>query len=177
MWKNHIIRLYVIIMPNKEETVKIREKAIEEVSKEIEKVEEFLKKGATELYVEVITPDIENSANNNLFTDLGITIDYANDIHYSELYEKLFNQLESLNLNRIKLDNSMQFLKNSRDPILYFMKEEDEYIFYRKSYLQEIVEKDGYAFEPSKEDKMYTISASLPTLERDEYGKVLIKKD
>ena len=33
-------------MPNKEETVKIREKAIEEVSKEIEKVEEFLKKGA-----------------------------------------------------------------------------------------------------------------------------------
>ncbi len=164
-------------MPNKEETVKIREKAIEEVSKEIEKVEEFLKKGATELYVEVITPDIENSANNNLFTDLGITIDYANDIHYSELYEKLFNQLESLNLNRIKLDNSMQFLKNSRDPILYFMKEEDEYIFYRKSYLQEIVEKDGYAFEPSKEDKMYTISASLPTLERDEYGKVLIKKD
>ena len=177
MWKNHIIRLYVIIMPNKDETVKIREKAIEEVSKEIEKVEEFLKKGATELYVEVITPDIENSANNNLFTDLGITIDYANDIHYSELYEKLFNQLESLNLNRIKLDNSMQFLKNSRDPILYFMKEEDEYIFYRKSYLQEIVEKDGYAFEPSKEDKMYTISASLPTLERDEYGKVLIKKD
>ena len=164
-------------MPNLEELIKIREEAIKEVSEEIEKVEEFLKKGATELYVEVITPDIENSANNNLFTDLGITIDYANDIHYSELYEKLFNQLESLNLNRIKLDNSMQFLKNSRDPILYFMKEEDEYIFYRKSYLQEIVEKDGYAFEPSKEDKMYTISASLPTLERDEYGKVLIKKD
>ena len=109
-------------MPNKEETVKIRENAIEEVSKEIEKVEEFLKKGATELYVEVITPGIEKSANNYLFTDLGITIDYANDIPDSELYKKLFNQLESLNLNRIKLDNSVQFLKNSRDPILYFIK-------------------------------------------------------
>ena len=62
-------------MPNKEETVKIRLQAIEEVSKEIEKVEEFLRKGATELYVEVITPDIESSANNHLFTDIGITID------------------------------------------------------------------------------------------------------
>ncbi len=162
-------------MPNKEETVKFREKAIEEVSKEIEKVEEFLKKGATELYVEVITPDIENSANNHLFTDLGITIDYTNDIPDSELYEKLFNQLGSLNLNRIKLDNSVQFLKNSRDPILYFIKEEDEYIFYRKSYLQEIVENDGYKFEDSNEDEMFTISAPLPTLERDAYGKVLIK--
>lgn len=70
----------------------------------------------------------------------------------------------------------MQFLKNSRDPILYFLKEE-EYIFYRKSYLQEIVEKDGYKFEDSNEDKMFTISATLPTLERDKYGKVLIKKD
>ena len=164
-------------MPNKEETIKIREKAIEEVGKEIEKVEEFLKKGATELYVEEITPDIEYSANNHLFTDLGITIDYTNNIPDSELYEKLFNQLESLNLNRIKLDNSVQFLKNSRDPILYFIKEEDEYIFYRKSYLQEIVEKDGYTFEDSNEDKMFTISATLPTLERDEYGKVLIKEN
>ena len=164
-------------MPNKEETVKIRLQAIEEVSKEIEKVEEFLRKGATELYVEVITPDIENSANNHLFTDLGITIDYTNNIPDSELYEKLFNQLESLNLNRIKLDNSVQFLKNSRDPILYFIKEEDEYIFYRKSYLQEIVEKDGYTFEDLNEDKMLTISATLPTLERDEYGKVLIKEN
>ena len=164
-------------MPNKEETIKIREKAIEEVGKEIEKVEEFLKKGATELYLDVITPDIENSANNHLFTDLGITIDYTNNIPDSELYEKLFNQLESLNLNRIKLDNSVQFLKNSRDPILYFIKEEDEYIFYRKSYLQEIVEKDGYTFEDLNEDKMLTISAPLPTLERDEYGKVLIKEN
>ena len=164
-------------MPNKEETIKIREKAIEEVGKEIEKVEEFLKKGATELYLDVITPVIENSANKYLFTDLGITIDYANNIPDSELYGKLFNQLESLNLNRIKTDNSVQFLKNSRDPILYFIKEEDEYIFYRQSYLQEIVEKDGYKFEDSNEDKVFTISAPLPTLERDAYGKVLIKKD
>lgn len=164
-------------MPNKEETVKIRLQAIEEVSKEIEKVEEFLRKGATELYVEVITTDIESSANNHLFTDIGITIDYENDIPDSELYEKLFNQLESLNLNRIKIDNSMQFLKNSRDPILYFLQEEDKYIFYRKSYLQEIVDKDGYKFENSNEDKMFTISSPLPTLERDAYGKVLIKKD
>lgn len=164
-------------MPNKEETIKIREKAIKEVSKEIEKVEEFLKRGATELYVEEITPDIEYSANNHLFTDLGITIDYTNDIPNSKLYEELFNQLGSLNLNRIKLDNSMQFLENSRDPILYFIKEEDEYIFYRKSYLQEIVEKDGYKFEDSNEDKMFTITAPLSTLERDAYGKVLIKKD
>ena len=163
-------------MPNKEEAVKIRLQAIEEVSKEIEKVEEFLRKGATELYVEVITSDIENSANNHLFTDIGITIDYANDISDAKLYEKFYNKLESLNLKRIKHDNSMQFLKNSRDPILYFLKEE-EYIFYRKSYLQEIVEKDGYKFEDSNEDKMFTISATLPTLERDKYGKVLIKKD
>ena len=163
-------------MPNKEETIKIREKAIEEVGKEIEKVEEFLKKGATELYVEVITPDIESSANNHLFTDIGITIDYENDISDAKLYENFYNKLESLNLKRIKHDNSMQFLKNSRDPILYFLKEE-EYIFYRKSYLQEIVEKDGYKFEDSNEDKMFTISATLPTLERDKYGKVLIKKD
>ena len=163
-------------MPNKEEAVKIRLQAIEEVSKEIEKVEEFLRKGATELYVEVITPDIENSANNHLFTDIGITIDYENDISDAKLYEKFYNKLESLNLKRIKHDNSMQFLKNSRDPILYFLKEE-EYIFYRKSYLQEIVEKDGYKFEDSNEDKMFTISATLPTLERDKYGKVLIKKD
>ena len=164
-------------MPNKEETVKIREKAIKEVGKEIEKVEEFLKKGATELYVEEITPDIEYSANNHLFTDIGITIDYTNDLPNAELYEKLFNQLESLNLNRIKLDNSMYFLGNSNDPILYFMKEEDEYIFYRKSYLQEIVEKDGYKFEDYEEDEMFTISAPLPTLEIDAHGKVLIKKD
>ena len=163
-------------MPNKEEAVKIRLQAIEEVSKEIEKVEEFLRKGATELYVEVITSDIENSANNHLFTDIGITIDYANDISDAKIYEKFYNKLESLNLKRIKHDNSMQFLKNSRDPILYFLKEE-EYIFYRKSYLQEIVEKDGYKFEDSNEDKMFTISATLPTLERDKYGKVLIKKD
>ena len=163
-------------MPNKEEAVKIRLQAIEEVSKEIEKVEEFLRKGATELYVEVITPDIENSANNHLFTDIGITIDYENDISDAKLYEKFYNKLESLNLKRIKHDNSMQFLKNSRDPILYFLKEE-EYIFYRKSYLQEIVEKDGYEFEDSNKDKMFTISATLPTLERDKYGKVLIKKD
>ena len=163
-------------MPNLEELIEIREEAIKEVSEEIEKVEEFLKKGATELYVEVITPDIENSANNHLFTDIGITIDYANDISDAKLYEKFYNKLESLNLKRIKHDNSMQFLKNSRDPILYFLKEE-EYIFYRKSYLQEIVEKDGYKFEDSNEDKMFTISAPLPTLERDAYGKVLIKKD
>ena len=71
----------------------------------------------------------------------------------------------------------MQFLKNSRDPILYFLQEEDKYIFYRKSYLQEIVDKDGYKFEDSNEDKMFTISGTLPTLERDAYGKVLIKKD
>lgn len=164
-------------MPNKEETVKIRLQAIEEVSKEIEKVEEFLRKGATELYVEVITPDIENSANNHLFTDIGITIDYAYDLTYTELYENLFNQLESLNLNKIKLINCMHFLGNINDPILCFVKEEDEYIFYRKSYIQEIVEKDGYKFEDSNEDKMFTISATLPTLERDKYGKVLIKKD
>ena len=163
-------------MPNLEELIKIREKAIEEVSKEIEKVEEFLRKGATELYVEVITSDIENSANNHLFTDIGITIDYANDISDAKLYEKFYNKLESLNLKRIKHDNSMQFLKNSRDPILYFLKEE-EYIFYRKSYLQEIVEKDGYEFEDSNKDKMFTISAPLPTLTKDAYGKVLIRKD
>lgn len=164
-------------MPNLEELIEIREEAIKEVSEEIEKVEEFLRKGATELYVEVITPDIENSANNHLFTDIGITIDYENDISDAKLYEKFYNKLESLNLKRIKHDNSMQFLKNSNDPILYFLKEEDEYIFYRKSYLQEIVEKDGYAFDDSDEDKMFTISALLPTLERDEYGKVLIRKN
>ena len=164
-------------MPNLEELIKVREKAIKEVSKEIEAVENFLKKGATELYVEVITPDIENSANNNLFTDIGITIDYANDLTNTELYENLFNQLGSLNLNKIKLINCMHFLGNINDPILYFVKEEDEYIFYRKSYIQEIVEKDGYVFEDSNEDKMFTISAPLPTLERDKYGKVLIKKD
>ena len=163
-------------MPNLEELIEIREEAIKEVSEEIEKVEEFLRKGATELYVEVITPDIENSANNHLFTDIGITIDYENDISDAKLYEKFYNKLESLNLKRIKHDNSMQFLKNSRDPILYFLKEE-EYIFYRQSYLQEIVDKDGYKFEDSNEDKMFTISAPLPTLERDAYGKVLIKKD
>ena len=39
---------------------------------------------------------------------------------------------------------------------------------------KEIVEKDGYKFEDLGEDKMFTISATLPTLERDEYGKVLI---
>ena len=71
----------------------------------------------------------------------------------------------------------MYFLGNSNDPILYFMKEEDEYIFYRKSYLQEIVEKDGYKFEDLEEDEMFTISAPLSTLKIDEYGKVLIKKD
>ena len=163
-------------MPNLEELIKIREKAIEEVSKEIEKVEEFLRKGATELYVEVITSDIENSANNHLFTDIGITIDYANDISDAKLYEKFYNKLESLNLKRIKHDNSMQFLKNSRDPILCFLKKE-EYIFYRKSYLQEIVEKDGYEFEDSNKDKMFTISVPLPTLTKDAYGKVLIRKD
>ena len=174
-------------MPNLEELIKIREKAIEEVSKEIEKVEEFLRNGATELYVEVITSDIENSANNHLFTDIGITIDYENDISDAKLYEKFYNKLESLNLKRIKHDNSMQFLKNSRDPILYFLKEE-EYIFYRQSYLQEIVEKDGYEFEDSNKDKMFTIedsnkdkmftiSAPLPTLTKDAYGKVLIRKD
>ena len=163
-------------MPNKEEAVKIRLQAIEEVSKEIEKVEEFLRKGATELYVEVITSGIENSANNHLFTDIGITIDYANDISDAKIYEKFYNKLESLNLKRIKHDNSMQFLKNSRDPILYFLKEE-EYIFYRKSYIQEIVEKEGYEFEDSNEDKMFTISAPLPTLTKDAYGKVLTIKD
>ena len=163
-------------MPNLEDLIKIREEAIKEVSEEIEKVEEFLRKGATELYVEVITPDIENSANNHLFTDIGITIDYENDISDAKLYEKFYNKLESLNLKRIKHDNSMQFLKNSRDPILYFLKEE-EYIFYRQSYLQEIVEKDGYEFEDSNKDKMFTISAPLPTLTKDAYGKVLIRKD
>ena len=164
-------------MPNLEELIKIREEAIKEVSEEIEKVEEFLKKGATELYVEVITPDIESSANNHLFTDIGITIDYGKNIPGYEFNKKLFNQLESLNLNRIKIDNYLQFLKNSRDLILCFLQEEDKYIFYRKSYLQEIVDKDGYKFEDSNEDKMFTISAPLPTLERDAYGKVLIKKD
>ena len=164
-------------MPNLEELIKIREEAIKEVSEEIEKVEEFLKKGATELYVEVITPDIESSANNHLFTDIGITIDYGKNIPGYEFNKKLFNQLESLNLNRIKIDNYLQFLKNSRDLILCFLQEEDKYIFYRQSYLQEIVEKEGYEFEDSNEDKMFTISAPLPTLERDAYGKVLIKKD
>ena len=163
-------------MSNLEELIEIREEAIKEVSEEIEKVEEFLRKGATELYVEVITPDIENSANNHLFTDIGITIDYENDISDAKLYENFYNKLESLNLKRIKHDNSMQFLKNSRDPILYFLKEE-EYIFYRQSYLQEIVEKDGYEFEDSNKDKMFTISAPLPTLTKDAYGKVLIRKD
>ena len=98
-------------MPNLEELIKIREEAIKEVSEEIEKVEEFLKKGATELYVEVITPDIESSANNHFFTDIGITIDYENDISDAKLYENFYNKLESLNLKRIKHDNSMQFLK------------------------------------------------------------------
>ncbi len=112
-----------------------------------------------------------------MFTDLGTTIDYANDLTNIELYENLFNQLESLNLNRIKLNNSMHFLRNINDPILYFVKEDDEYIFYRKSYIQEIVEKDGYTFEDSDEDKMFTISTTLPTLERDQYGKVLTIKD
>lgn len=163
-------------MPNLEELIKIREKAIEEVSKEIEKVEEFLRKGATELYVEVITPDIENSANNHLFTDLGITIDYANEISSTKLNEKFSKSLEALELNKINTGNYGDFLRNLADAILYFLKE-DEYIFYRKSYLQEIVEKDGYKFEDTSEEKMYTISATLPNLERDEYGKVLIKKD
>ena len=164
-------------MPNLEELIKIREEAIKEVSEEIEKVEEFLKKGATELYVEVITPDIENSANNHLFTDIGITIDYGKNIPGYEFNKKLFNQLESLNLNRIKIDNYLQFLKNSRDLILCFVQEEDKYIFYRQSYLQEIVEKDGYEFEDSNKDKMFTISAPLPTLTKDAYGKVLTIKD
>ena len=163
-------------MPNLEELIKIREKAIEEVSKEIEKVEEFLRKGATELYVEVITPDIENSANNHLFTDLGITIDYANEISSTKLNEKFSKSLEALELNKINTGNYGDFLRNLADAILYFLKE-DEYIFYRKSYLQEIVEKDGYKFEDTSEEKMYTISATLPNLERDEYGKVLTIKD
>ena len=164
-------------MPNLEDLIKIREEAIKEVSEEIEKVEEFLKKGATELYVEVITPDIESSANNHLFTDIGITIDYTNEISSTKLNEKFSKSLEALELNKINTGNYGDFLRNLADPILYFLKEEDEYIFYRKSYLQEIVEKDGYKFEDTNEEKMYTISATLPTLERDEYGKVLIKKD
>ena len=164
-------------MPNLEELIKIREEAIKELSEEIEKVEEFLKKGATELYVEVITPDIESSANNHLFTDIGITIDYTNEISSTKLNEKFSKSLEALELNKINTGNYGDFLRNLADPILYFLKEEDEYIFYRKSYLQEIVEKDGYKFEDTNEEKMYTISATLPTLERDEYGKVLIKKD
>ncbi len=83
-------------MPNLEELIKIREEAIKEVSEEIEKVEEFLKKGATELYVEVITPDIESSANNHLFTDIGITIDYTNEISSTKLNEKFSKSLEAL---------------------------------------------------------------------------------
>lgn len=87
--------------------------------------------------------------------------------------EMIFLLLSTL---RGAFHNYGDFLRNLADPILYFLKE-DEYIFYRKSYLQEIVEKDGYKFEDTSEEKMYTISATLPNLERDEYGKVLIKKD
>lgn len=41
-------------MPNLEELIKIREEAIKEVSEEIEKVEEFLKKGL------LLSPKITN---------------------------------------------------------------------------------------------------------------------
>ena len=51
-------------MPNKQELVEMRLKAMEEeideVNEDIEKVEELLKKGTIELYTDVITPKIED---------------------------------------------------------------------------------------------------------------------
>lgn len=47
-------------MPNKEEAIKMRLKAIKEVSLEIEKAEEFLRVSAGGFYRNVITPEIKS---------------------------------------------------------------------------------------------------------------------
>ena len=166
-------------MPHKQEAIDMRMKLTKEAIEEVEKVEDFLKKGAVELYTDIITPDIEKCVNNNLFSDIAVTIDYCTNVtYYPALVEKLFKAIEHLNIKKINENNIKRFFNNNDNPILYFQKKEEGYIiFYRKSYLQEIVEKDGYRFEHNKEDDVITISATVPKLIKDENGKVLIKKD
>lgn len=164
-------------MPNKQEAVNMRMEAMKEALEDIEKIEDFLKKGAVELYTDIITPDIEHCVNDNLFYDIGIPIDCTTITNYTEEREKFFEDIASLKVKKININNFGQFLHKKENPILFFSKEDGKNIFYRRSYLQEIVEKNGYKLEYNKEEDVITISATIPKLTKDENGKVLIKKD
>ena len=157
-------------MPNKEEAIKMRVKAMEQALAEIEKIEEFFKGQAEDFYQKEITPMIEQEAQNHLFGDIAVTIDFDS---YKE--DELFDSLQPLSLKIITIGDYQRYLRRDKDPI-YGVFLDDSY-FFRPSYLKEIVEKDGYSFEPCETTlSIYIISATVPKLETDECGKVLVKK-
>ena len=162
-------------MPNKEEAIKMRLQAMEQVLEEIKKIEEFFKGQAEDFYQKEITPMIEQEAQNHLFGDIAVTFSCDSDRD-----DELFDSLQPLSLKMITVGDYQRYLRSNKDPI-YGVFLEDSY-FFRPSYLKEIVEKEGYSFEPYKmtssdlEPSGYTISATIPRLEKDENGKVFVKK-
>lgn len=165
-------------MPNKQELVEMRLKAMEEeideVNEDIEKVEELLKKGTIELYTDVITPKIEDFGKENLFSDLLIKLDSHTNISQKEVKEKFFKMLEPLNLKKINEKNFIEYLKNELSPILYFPIEGDSYIFCRAFNLYEICRKEGYEIKVNYEKGETVISTELPKLLKNKSGKALI---
>ena len=161
-------------MPNKEEAIKMRLKAIKEVSLEIEKAEEFLRVSAGGFYRNVITPEIENQIKNHLFSD--IAVDFRVNTLTFELVDELFRVMQPISLKIINHNNIAAYLRDVEDLICSVSPEEGNPYFFRPSYLKEFVEKDGYSLEPPEDFNGYVVLATIPKLERDKNGKVLIKK-
>lgn len=98
-------------MPNKEEAIKMRLKAIKEVSLEIEKAEEFLRVSAGGFYRNVITPEIENQTKNHLFSD--IAVDFRVNTWSFELVDELFRVMQPISLKIINHNNIAVYLRDA----------------------------------------------------------------
>lgn len=117
-----------------------------------------------------------------MFDDLSITCCYLEVHEIGGHFDILNTKLKPLGLKAINKNRCLKldYLRDLFNPIVCYEITNDpvDYIFFRRSYLQEIVQREGYTFKDLENNgSKYVISAILPTLEKDKNNKVLIKKD
>ena len=178
-------------MPNSEELIAMRNEAIKQQEWCLETIEKYIKENSITYYNDYINKSLSTDAKAHTLFDIAVTFNDVKDyIKHLSVSNELLRWAKEITDGKIN-PNLLFKYANLRDDqenqviavrALDCDEENPHYTFIRPSYIKELAEKDNLVFEVAdydgvdNEEKVYTVSATVPKIDLDKQ-KVLSIKD